>query len=424
MAASLLLRHRKLLLCLPRQFGGKTEFGCRAAHDLLSNVDGISALFLAKSAPARKKATREKFMRIFEPETFSVNTEIIYHKRKPANQLLMGSVDKDPDGQRGGTYGYVHWSEVAFSKLEHGESITDVFLKVVKPTLSLLDGYGLLESTNNGKNGWYDIWESYKEFGFARLLVSFSQMLEMGLVSQEDYDKEKRETLPLIFRQEFDCEFVSFQGLIYEEFDPRRHIWENMPPPEHWQRVIMAIDWGYNPSATCVLFAYVHEGVVHIFDEIHEKEQLLDECYQAITERLNHWSIQHFAGTADHDLLRIEELNRRGIPCGKAQKANVMGNRIEVKEMLWKDRIKIHPRCKALLRDIETAVWHKKKEGELDYDQGGKDQGHYDGEAALRYLIRELKGYEHDEPEQNPHAALDQASAREWQLRRGGQEME
>ena len=48
-------------------------------------------------------------------------------------------------------------------------------------------------------------------------------------ISQEDYDKEKREVHPLVFAQELECEWVTFQGLVYDEFNDRDHVDENLP---------------------------------------------------------------------------------------------------------------------------------------------------------------------------------------------------
>jgi hypothetical protein len=415
MAASMLLRYRKLMLCLPRQFGGKTELGVRMGEDLLRmSRHPVTGLFLAKNSSARRKAAREKFLRIYDPKTFSINTEIIYSKARPANQLLMGSVDKDPDAQRGGTYNWIHWSEVAFSKLEHGVTIMDVHTKTLRPATSQTDGYALYESTNNGHNGWKDLWDNHKELGFHRLMVPFWMMLEMGLVTQEEYDKEKSETLPLVFRQEYECEFVTFAGLTYEEFDEGTHVCP-VPPPETWQKVVMAIDWGWDPSATCVLFAYIKDGIVHVFDEIYAKQQRLEETHASIVARLQHWRIfGELAAVADHEEDRIAELELRGIPCSKAKKANVLGARLEIKELIWKNKFLVDPRCKYTIRDLTTAVWHEKKEGDLDYTQC--TYGHFDAEAALRYLVRELKTSENVAPIVNPYIGVDDASARAFDL--------
>ncbi len=191
---------------------------------------------------------------------------------------------------------------------------------------------------------------------------------------------------------------------------------QSVAAPADWQKVLIAIDWGFDPSATCVLFAYVQNDVLHIFDEIHEKKQRPEETAQMIKDKFEHYRVTSFAAVADHDTARVEELNLRGIPCGLAKKVNVLGNRMQIKEMLYNDKIIIDPRCKFLIRDVETAVWNVKKEGELDYSQFTYNHG--DAEAALRYLVRELSSAETEAPDVNPHVGSDQVSARAWNLTR------
>jgi len=413
LAASVFFKKKRLLLSLPRQYGGKTELGVRLLYDITRRPFTSSSLFLAKDKKSGKKATREKFERIFEKSLFEINTENVYLKKCPTSIIFMDSVDKDPDRIRGGTYSMIHWSEVAFSKIEKGESIISVFDKVVQPTLSQTDGYVLLESTNNGRNGWWDLWEAYKDYGFARLKVGLSDMVYLGLIEPEEYDKIKNTTHPDVFRQEYECEWVSFQGKTYNEFDESRHIQE-IPPPEPWQVVISSIDWGYDPSATCVLFAYVVEGVLHIFDEHYQHRELGQITAEQIDYKKQQWNIKRLVATADHEEDRIEELTKRGISCGKAKKINVLGARIEIKEAFYFDKIVIHPRCRWLIRDLNAAVWDPKKEGEIDYTQC--TWGHFDAEAALRYMIRELSSVERDKPEENPH--FDSSSQQAFEMLR------
>lgn len=416
LAASLLFRYRRLLLCLPRQYGGKTELGVRLLEDITSRPFTSSGLFMAKDQPSGKRATREKFMRIFDPRIFEVNTSQIYLRSHPTSTIFMGSADKDPDKLRGGTYSFIHGSEVAFWKVEGGETIMGIFDKVVAPTLEMTDGYALLESTNNGRNGWYDLWENHKSFGFHRLRVSLSDMVYLGLIEPEQYEKIKARTHPDVFRQEYECEWVSFVGKAYDEFDEAVHVSADVEPPEPWQRVVLGIDWGYDPSANCVLFGYVRDGILFIFDEHYAKQERLTTLMENIELKRTIWRFENFAAVADHDPKSIDELNLRGIPCGPANKVNVRGNRMEIKELLWAKRIVIHPRCKYLIRDLQTAAWDTKKEGEIDYSSCS--WGHYDAEAAFRYLVRELSKAENDEPIENPHATMDEVSAREWFARR------
>lgn len=401
MAASLFFKHKRLLLSLPRQYGGKTELGVRLLHDLTERPFTSSSLFLAKDKKSGKKATREKFERIFDKNIFNVNTENVHLKKCPTSVIWMDSVDKDPDRIRGGTYSMIHWSEVAFSKIEKGVTIAMVFDKIIQPTLRLTEGYALLESTNNGKNGWWDIWNSAKDFGFKTLRFGLSDMVAMGLVSIEVYNEIQKTTHPDVFRQEYECEWVSFAGRVYNEFNESIHVDEAMPPPESWQTTVMAIDWGYSPSATCVLFAYVQDGVINVFDEHYATEELAAITAERIESILYRWKITKKAAVADHEEDRMEELRRRGIECGLAKKTDVMGARIEIKERLYFNKIKFHPRCKYVLRDLASATWHPKKEGELDDSQC--TWGHFDGESTLRYLVREFGEYEQEAPKSNPH---------------------
>jgi len=414
LAANLFFRHKRLILILPRQYGGKTELGCQLQIDLLSKPTTKSCLFLAKDHKSAKKATREKFKRLCDPKIFSVNTDNIYLKAHSTSTLFMASVDKDPDRNRGGTMASVHWSEAAFSKIEHGETITGVFDKVIKPTLSLQDGYVLIESTLNGKNGFYDLYNDAKAHRLHVLHIGLGQMVEMGVVSRETYDHEKGQYHPDVFRQEFECEWVSFQGKAYPEFD-EMHIDKDMAWPEPWQKMLVAIDWGYRPSATGVLFSYVRGGVLNIYDEHYKMEEMPIDTGMAIEARRRHHG-GLMACVADHDLARNEELLRRGIPCALADKTNVLGARMQVKEALYFDKIKIHPRCEYLIRDLETASWDSKKDGEIDYKQC--TYGHFDMESTLRYLIRMFSDVEEKEPEQQDLYAMDTASAADSYMRK------
>lgn len=411
LAASVFFKKRRLLLCLPRQ-EGKTELGVRLVHNLISTPTTRQALFLAKSHPAAKKAVREKHLRIFDPKLFAVNTELVYNRKHPTACCFIDSVDKDPDRIRGGTYQLIHWSEVAFSRFENGVTTQDVLDKVIKPTLRKTDGYVILESTNNGLNGWHQLWENASDFGFHKLKITLSQLVEMGLVPVKEYEELKATTQPDVFRQEYECEFVTFSGKVYSEFSEGRHLISDMPYPEDWQTVVAGIDWGFE-DATCILFAYVKDKKVHIFDEIYERRKTLDEIIEIINaHKGNLWPYGRLAAAADHDKARNEELIRRGIPCSPAKKADTLGNRLQVKEKFFKDQILIHPRCKFLIKDLQACAWDHKKSNEIDDSQC--TWGHFDAEAALRYLIRELSDFEEEAPIKDPHEGIDSLSSFAW----------
>ena len=327
--AGLFFKHRRVCLMLPRQ-EGKTELGVRLLHDITRRPFTSTATFMAKDQKSGKKATREKFMRLFDSKLFDINTENVVLKQHPTSIIFMQSVDKDPDRMRGGTYQFIHWSEVAFSKIEQGFTILDVFERIVQPTLRKTNGYVYLESTPNGKNGWMEMFNNAKDLGLHPIKFSLSDLVAMGIVPEEEYHQIASTTQPDVFRQEYECEFVTFQGKIYKEFNEKLHV-RKLDPPKDWMTVGFAIDWGYEPSATCILFAYVKDGVIHIFDEHYALKELAIHTAEVLQAKQHAYNVRLFAGVADHEADRIEELNRRGIPCGKANKVNVFGARLEIK---------------------------------------------------------------------------------------------
>jgi hypothetical protein len=390
---------------LPRQ-EGKTELGSRLLHACISNAfETRQGLFLTKSKEAAKKMTREKFARIFDPEEFVVNTEIVVNRQMPTNCIFTDSVDKRPDKLRGGTYHIIHWAEVAFSEFDLGVTVHDVNHKILRPTLRATRGYSFLESTANGTNGWKEMWENTEEYplpnpdqpgtGYKRIKFSLSQLVEMGLRTREEYEFLKRTMPDLEFLQEYECEWVSFTGRAYPEFLPHL-VWADMPPPQHWQRTFFAIDWGYKPSATCVLFGYVLDGRICIFDEIYGTEMLLDEIEEKIKSKFALWQLQWVAGIADHDPRSNRALEIHGIMVSPVEKLNVYGNRLELKTLMKNNMFYVHPRCEYTIRDLNQCQWDARKEGEIDYKNC--TYGHYDAEAAARYLIRGFKHHEAEAP--------------------------
>lgn len=415
---SALNRWRRVLCMLPRQ-EGKTELGVRFSRQVIGHPEKVrQALMLAKSRDSLKRMSREKIMRIFDEGEFKADSTKVFNRGNPASTLWLESVDKRPDKIRGGTYHYVHWPEVAFSEFDYGVTAMQIFNLVVGPTLRQTNGYAFLESTANGPNGWKDIWDAAAELGFKRIRMPLSMLVELGVRSQEEYDRLRKTMARLEFLQEYECEFVTFQGLVFEEMQDH-HVWAEMPGPAEHMRVCFAIDWGWNPSATCVLFGYVWFGRICIFDEIYGKELRLEQTEELIKGKLNAWQVSRTsaAGVGDHDPLKNDAMVRSGLNVGLCSKADVLGARMDVKTLLAQDKLYVHPRCKNLIRDMQSASWDLKKHGEIDYKKC--PDGHFDGEAALRYLVRMFRDIHQEDP--NPLLVrpglddLSRSEALKWQ---------
>lgn len=402
LVANLFFKKKNLLLMLPRQ-EGKTELGIRLIHDLINSDKTRAALFLSKSKSAGIKATREKFSRIFPENEFKVNTAQVYKKTNPSAICYMDSVDKQPSRLRGGTYKLVHWSEVAFSEFDHGVTIEHVLNTCIRPTMRATNGLSYLESTANGKNGWFDLWENAEKLGFHKLKVPLSLLVDLGFCDVQEYEKLQKTMPRLEFLQEYECEFVIFQGITYDELKSH-HIWEMMPNPSSKDIIYAGIDWGWDPSATSVVFCYVLNGRVCVFDEIYSKKITNQQLAKLIQDKIHFYDLRKFNAYGDHDPKSIDELSRYGIPVSSADKSNVLGQRMDIKTLFCQNKLYIHPRCKNLLKDLQSATWDTKKHGDIEYAKCS--WGHFDAEAALRYVIRSvIFDKKNDEKLEMPHWA-------------------
>ena len=79
--------------------------------------------------------------------------------------------------------------------------------------------------------------------------------------------------------------------------------------------------------------------------------------------------------------------------------------------MFFFNEVLIHPRCTYLRRDLDAAVWHPEKADKGEIDESQCTWGHFDAEAAFRYLIRRFSELREPEPEELPNVHIDQLSA-------------
>jgi phage terminase large subunit len=179
------------------------------------------------------------------------------------------------------------------------------------------------------------------------------------------------------------CEWVTFKGAAYPEFDDA-HIDPDMLSPQEGEELLIAVDWGYSPSATAVLFGVLRKNVLNIYNERFEFQEHAITTSEAIYRETLRYPCPYRA-CGDHEPDRMDTLREHGIPVVNAVKRDPLVARTNIKELLFFDRIKIHPRCKNLIAELKAAVWDGKKDGEIDY-KATPNKGHFDCEAALRYL--------------------------------------
>lgn len=86
----------------------------------------------------------------------------------------------------------------------------------------------------------------------------------------------KATTPPAVFQREWECNFDSAEGLVYDLFSERFHV--RLPDPRiHFTQILVGVDFGYtNPGAYVVIGIQGHgeDAIAWILDEVYQTEKV------------------------------------------------------------------------------------------------------------------------------------------------------
>lgn len=254
------------------------------------------------------------------------------------------------DNIRGVEVGYIGIDEAAFSCLE-AYNVVLGRLRDINGPLEIK-----ISTTPNGFNWLYDLCQQSQ----IQLITSSStenkHLPEQYLNSiREQYDEK-------LLKQELEGLFINTtQGQVYYAFDRKRHIKEFQVSEVAVKRA--GTDFNVNPITT--VLGYQENGIIYIYDEIYLKDS---NTYQLVNELNNRLSINSevipdSTGAArktsstktDHQIIR-----EGGYKIPYVSNPHVKDRYNCINGHLQHNRIVIHPRCKMLIKDLETLPYENK----------------------------------------------------------------
>ncbi len=260
----------------------------------------------------------------------------------------------------------------------------DVWERFLYPRLGTRLGRAVIPTTPAGMGDWVHEayqrgldarqpdWESFGPFATA----------ENPAFSDAEFELARRTVPEEVFNEQYLGRFVHRSGLVYPEFERRRHVISE--PPKEWRNwpVYRAIDFGYRNPFVCLWVAKPPGASTpwYVVDELYTTELLVEDAAREITRRSK--GLRIVATVADHDAEDRATLKRHGIPTRAAVKAVQPG--IErVKSALRSnaaDRapqavlqetsnavrpgLRVNATCKNLIAEFETYAWQPQDPGE------------------------------------------------------------
>lgn len=302
------------------------------------------------------------------------------------------------DKLRGAGLKGVVLDEYAFQK----ESVWD---KVVGPMLVQTNGWAIFITTPNGvANHFKKFWDDavaleaagnkdWKTFHFTSY--------DNPTIKRQNLEAERARLTEEFFTQEYLAEFAKFTGLIYTGFDDKIHV-RDFEVDESWS-FYRSIDFGATDPNAVSFIGVDKDDTMYIFDELYISDIYTSELAELIKQKSAH---RYFVATYADSAAKqsILDLQTYGITCipvrkNEAAKETSSKNWIiaginKMHQRIKENKIIIHPRCKATIKEFMSYSWRKDRMGDAVNIPEDKNNHILD---ELRYFLSMYKASTQEE---------------------------
>jgi len=192
-------------------------------------------------------------------------------------------------------------------------------------------------------------------------------------------------------------DWILFDGLVYDEFNLSTHVIDNIDFGDFQGfSFYRAIDWGYTNPAVCLFIATDKDDNVYVYDEIYERELLIDDFINKIKEKSKFHRPVKFADTyADPSRPDyIAQLSNADIYTSGGKNDISIGIQAVKKRLklndIGKPTIYFLSRCKNIIKEIQLYKWQSQKDGKPTKEEPEKLNDH--ALDALRYFVASYSG--------------------------------
>lgn len=187
-------------------------------------------------------------------------------------------------------------------------------------------------------------------------------------------------------RQELYGEFVSFEGLVYEEFDRGLHVYEHPGP---FARYIAGVDEGYTNPAVILVLGVDNDGRMHLVEEFYKRRVLQGDFVGEARRLYKTYNVEAFYCDPSAAGL-IAEMRSVHLPVVAADNDVAQGiQAVKARLAMQNDgrtRLTVGPGCVNICAEFESYAWKQGRDGMKDEPEKTNDHAM----DALRYPIYAL----------------------------------
>ncbi len=364
--------HRFRVLDAGRRFG-KTEL---AVFEMLGKAcarDGNDVAYIAPTYQQARDLAWDKLKSYGRPVADRVNEsrlEIMVRTKDGGNSRIILRGWESIETLRGIRLAFVVMDEVAMMR-----GFWQSWQEVVRPTLTDLKGEALFISTPKGFNHFYDLFcleqkdPDYKSFRFTTY--------DNPYIPRDEVDKARVELTEDRFAQEYLGDFRKMEGLVYKEFDRKRHVFTGNP--QNVVETVCGVDFGFTNPCAALKIQIDADGTWWVVQEFYKRGKTNQEIIEYVR---TFGASEYYPDPAEPD--RIEEMSRAGLPVREVNK-DVAAGIDAVHNLFRKDRLRIHASCVNTLAELETYAYKPKRHNQGEPEEPIKENDH--AMDALRYAV-------------------------------------
>jgi PBSX family phage terminase large subunit len=258
--------------------------------------------------------------------------------------------------------------------------------EVLRPTLTDRKGEAIFISSPKGFNHFYKLYNmeledsDFKSFHFTTY--------DNPLIPVEEIEKAKKELTEDRFAQEYLADFRKTEGLVYKEFDRKRHIFDNINQIHGIVETIAGVDFGYtNPTA-----------IITIIRDDDNNFWITDEWYK--TGQTEEQVAEYVAGLNLNKVYpdpenpsAIKVLRRMGVNVREVikKKDSVQNGIQRVRELFKANKLFVHKNCTNTILELETYSYPDKEDMANQKENPIKENDHALDAIRMALMMQPLQ---------------------------------
>ena len=340
---------------------GKTTAGAFKVIQMVQQYPGVTGLITANTHSQLTKATLAELFKWLDKfkikYKYLVNQNVLWVYGKKPTKILCYTMEK-PENLAGPNVGWAWFDEAAFyRKLAYDKGSARVRDK---------DGPCQIFKTTT-PNGFNWLYEHYIENSNENKKVIFSSTLDNSVNLSSGFVGRLRDAYDSkMGQQEIDGAFVNLNaGQVYHAFDRRKHVKDGVHLKDS-DLLLVGLDFNVHPL--CGVFIAKRGGMIYIVDELYMEDSNTFNAAKEIRRRYDYRYLEivcdetgnrrkSSSKNTDHEILR-----RAGFVLQDFKNPYAKDRQNNLNRLFDHNYIKVHPRCKNLIKDLEQLTHENKDE--------------------------------------------------------------